>query len=65
MPENVLCLCPTCHVRFDRYAVAVGEDDALLGLPGTLRRHKKHAVADEYLAYHRDLFLAAQDARAA
>ena len=65
VPENVLCLCPTCHVRFDRYAVSVGEGDEVLGLRGTLRRHKNHAVADEYLAYHRDLFLAAQDARAA
>ena len=54
VPENLLCLCPNCHVRFDLGAVAVADDGTLLGLPGTLRTVRGHRVDAAHLAYHRD-----------
>ncbi|MDJ0365461.1 YDG/SRA domain-containing protein [Hymenobacter sp. H14-R3] len=53
---NVLCLCPNHHVLFDLGSFGVADNGALLGLPGQLRRHPQHAVAPEFLAYHRAHF---------
>lgn len=58
-PGNVLCLCPNCHVRFDFGAWTVGEDGALVGLPGRLRTHPRHPLDAACLAYHRDVLFAA------
>jgi predicted restriction endonuclease len=55
--ENVLCLCPNCHVLFDFGALVVQEDHSLLlnGQPhGNLRVHPNHQVDGKYLAHHRE-----------
>ncbi|WP_328605383.1 HNH endonuclease [Amycolatopsis sp. NBC_00345] len=55
--ENVLCLCPNCHVLFDFGALIVQPDHSLSlnGQPfGHLRAHPQHQVDDKYLAHHRE-----------
>jgi hypothetical protein len=58
-PDNILCLCPTCHVRFDSGAITISDDlvveDCLLGEPvGPLLVEASHAIERANLAYHRD-----------
>lgn len=57
-PENVLCLCPNCHVRFDAGAIALNDDfevvDQLSGqVLGRVRTAPGHAVAVRFVDYHR------------
>ena len=59
--DNLLCLCPNCHVLFDLGAVSVNADGELLGRFGSLRRHRKHALAAEHLQYHREHIYAEQE----
>ena len=54
--ENVLCLCPNHHVLFDLGSFGVADDGLLLGIPGTLRLHKKHVLNPAFLAYQRSHF---------
>ena len=54
--ENVLCLCPNHHVLFDLGSFGVADDGQLLGLPGSLRLHKKHLINPIFLAYQRTHF---------
>ncbi|MGW5715864.1 YDG/SRA domain-containing protein [Amycolatopsis sp. NPDC003865] len=56
--SNVLCLCPNCHVQFDRGAVVIASDRTVLreGTPaGRLREHADHVIADEFIDYHRSV----------
>jgi len=56
-PENILCLCPNCHVLFDGWAFTIEDDGSLLGvLDGSLNELDTHMVNREYLRYHRRLF---------
>ncbi|MEV4051020.1 YDG/SRA domain-containing protein [Amycolatopsis sp. NPDC049688] len=58
LTSNVLCLCPNCHVQFDRGAVVIAPDRTVLreGAPvGRLRELPGHGIDDEFLTYHRDL----------
>lgn len=60
-PENVLCLCPTDHVRLDRGALTIEDDLSLWDLindgpAGTLTMTQPHAIDVAHLAFHRDLF---------
>lgn len=41
--ENIICVCPTCHVLFDYSVVPIK--------PGTLREHK-HPLSKDSIAYH-------------
>jgi predicted restriction endonuclease len=53
---NVLCLCPNCHVQFDRGVVTINADRTVMrdGVPeGTLREHELHQIDEKYLEYHR------------
>jgi putative restriction endonuclease len=53
---NLLCLCPSCHVRFDLGALIIHDDHSLWlnGQPyGKLRTHPRHRVDPKYLAQHR------------
>ncbi len=58
--ENVLCLCPNCHVRFDRLVVSVDEKGRITHhnsqyrVPEqTLRTVKDHVISTQYLREHR------------
>lgn len=56
-PDNILCLCPNCHVLFDGWAFTIEDDGTLLGaLNGSLKELDTHGVNREYLDYHRRLF---------
>jgi putative restriction endonuclease len=59
--ENVLCLCPTDHVRLDYGAIVIADDlsvrSVISGEPERkLRVSPKHPVSVEHLRYHRQLF---------
>jgi 5-methylcytosine-specific restriction endonuclease McrA len=68
---NILCLCPTCHVRLDIGAIAVAEDGSVLvraDLSGArllpkLTVKDGHRVHPEYLRYHRTYWEQAVPAR--
>ncbi len=55
--DNVLCLCPNDHVRFDNGAIAVLSSWEVIRpdghSEGVLRQQKKHRIDQEHLAYHR------------
>ena len=55
--DNILCLCPNCHVLFDGWAFAIEDDGSLIGaLSGQLNELETHEVNRDYLDYHRRLF---------
>ena len=63
--DNILCLCPNCHVRLDFGAIVIADDLAILdattlvrasGLRTHLRIDPRHPIEPEYLRYHRGLF---------
>jgi len=55
--DNILCLCPNCHVLFDGWAFAIEDDGSLIGaLGGSLFEREDHTVNREYLRYHRRLY---------
>jgi putative restriction endonuclease len=59
--ENVLCLCPNDHVRFDHGALYLTDTlvvtDAIASTElGRLRLVKSHPIELRYVAYHRGLF---------
>ncbi|MER6916523.1 HNH endonuclease [Streptomyces sp. NPDC000594] len=56
--ENVLCLCPNCHIRFDRGARFLTDDlrviDHVSGKDlGPLRVHPRHRIRLAYVQRHR------------
>ena len=59
--ENVLCLCPNDHVRFDYGEIVILEDLTIVGLSGdnqgVLKIADGHTIAKEYLGYHRERFM--------
>jgi putative restriction endonuclease len=58
---NILCMCANHHVLFDRGAFSVADDRKLIGIDGNLISVRGHTVGDEFLAYHRDHYLALVD----
>ncbi len=62
-PDNILCLCPNCHILFDGWAFSIEDDGTLLGaLNGSLTEVETHAVNREHLSYHRRLYRDANSA---
>ena len=66
--DNLLCLCPNCHVRFDRLALHVGSDGAVTdtidgSTSGHLRRNKTHRIGEHHLSAHRERCLLSQRSR--
>jgi predicted restriction endonuclease len=64
-PDNLLCLCPNCHVRLDYGAMVIDPDltvrDTTTQVPiGYLRIHPQHPINPTFLAYHRNLFTTEQ-----
>jgi putative restriction endonuclease len=53
IPENILCLCPNCHVLFDELAIWINDDLSIQGIDRFLRVHPQHAIASGVLQYHR------------
>ena len=58
-PDNVLCLCPNCHVRFDAGVLSITSAfeviDRLSGVSvGPLRLVGSLQPAEHHLRYHRD-----------
>jgi putative restriction endonuclease len=55
--DNILCLCPNCHVLFDGWAFSIEDDGTLVGaLKGTLTELETHTVDRNCLRYHRRLY---------
>ncbi|MEV8374366.1 YDG/SRA domain-containing protein [Kribbella sp. NPDC056861] len=56
VPDNVLCLCPNCHVLFDFGAVSVSDDLVVTHPDGDkpLISHPKHPTNLEHFRYHRE-----------
>jgi putative restriction endonuclease len=59
--SNVLCLCPTDHVRFDGGGIVVDDelnviDQSSGEVVGPLHVHPKHQLEMEMLRYHREQF---------
>ena len=62
--DNILCLCPNCHVLFDGWAFAIEDDGTIIGaLSGTLNEIEAHDVNREHLAYHRHMYFEVAGAR--
>ena len=52
-PENILCLCPNCHVLFDELALWISDDLFIEGRNNSLRVDPRHAISVEMLRGHR------------
>ena len=62
--DNILCLCPNCHVLFEGWAFAIEDDGTIIGaLSGTLNEIKAHTINRDHLAYHRHMYDEVADAR--
>ena len=53
--DNLLCLCPNCHVLFDSGAIAVSISGELINMEGQMATVKDHQPNPEYLNYHREM----------
>lgn len=56
--DNMLCLCPNCHVLFDGHALTIRSDGTtvLLGKPtGRLKLAASHQLNYEHLAYQQQI----------
>ncbi|MFI0504768.1 HNH endonuclease [Streptomyces albogriseolus] len=58
--QNLLCLCPNCHILFDGLEIYVDSDGLVRGTrggrdPRPLRRAPGHPVEEAHIAYHRSL----------
>ncbi|MEV7849562.1 YDG/SRA domain-containing protein [Streptomyces sp. NPDC088183] len=55
--DNVLCLCPNCHVKLDAGAIVVEDDLTVVenGVPAVpLRTHPQHTLSLECIRSHRE-----------
>lgn len=52
--DNVLCLCPNCHVLLDEGALWIEDNLSIGGKNGKVRTHKDHKISLEYIQYHRE-----------
>jgi putative restriction endonuclease len=59
--ENLLCLCPNDHVRFDSGALVISDTlqvhDRVTRKVVALRTRPDHRLSANHLAYHRDLYI--------
>ncbi|MFI1957184.1 HNH endonuclease [Streptomyces althioticus] len=58
--QNLLCLCPNCHILFDGLEIYVDSDGHVRGTrddraPRPLRRDPGHPMDEAHIAYHRTL----------
>lgn len=52
--ENLLCLCPNCHVLFDFGGIAIDSDHTVIGLGVKLTIHRMHHIGQQFVQYHRE-----------
>ena len=52
--DNILCLCPNCHVIFDSGGFVIANDYTLVGQKGQLRMVAQHNLSQQCLDYRRD-----------
>jgi len=52
--ENLLCLCPNCHVLFDLGAITVEDDGRVSSTGEPLHRVRGHVPDPAFLRYHRE-----------
>ena len=52
-PENMLCLCPNCHILLRIGGVGIADNFELIGRPGTLYVDFRHRINVEHLRYRR------------
>lgn len=58
-PDNLLCLCPNCHVLFDNGEIVVNDNLSIVTKypnRGVLRVAEGHLISRDNLRYHRELF---------
>ncbi|MFE8968274.1 HNH endonuclease [Streptomyces albogriseolus] len=58
LTENLLCLCPNCHVRFDGGALVLTDDLTVVDtvkdrLGAKLKRHQWHYINPDHVRHHR------------
>jgi putative restriction endonuclease len=53
IPENILCLCPNCHVLFDELALWINDDFSVGGRCNFLRVDARHVISRAALREHR------------
>ena len=58
LTENLLCLCPNCHVRFDGGAYVLTDDLTIIDtvkdrLGAKLKRHQWHYINSDHVRHHR------------
>ena len=52
-PENMLCVCPNCHILLSIGGVGIGDDFGLIGRPGRLYVDFRHRINIEHVRYRR------------
>ncbi|KOV22240.1 hypothetical protein ADK58_28110 [Streptomyces sp. XY152] len=58
LTENLLCLCPNCHVLFDAGAYVLTDDLGVVDtvthrLQAELKRHQWHYINPDHVRHHR------------
>lgn len=53
--ENILCLCPNCHVLLDMYALSIQNDMYIPETGKKLTLRSDHIISSDYLTYRRQL----------
>lgn len=52
--DNMLCLCPNCHVLFDEHAIWIDDNFKIMGaVTGELSVKSNHGIKVSHLTYHR------------
>lgn len=54
--DNILCLCPNHHVKFDFGGFAILDNFELIGESGFLTVNSNHKLNKEFIIYHREHF---------
>lgn len=54
--DNVLCLCPNCHVTFDKGGWTIGEGAMILPDGKPLTTHRRHSISPDSVNYRFRMF---------
>jgi putative restriction endonuclease len=56
IPDNVLCLCPNCHVLLDEGAIWISDDLRVMPANFPLNVHSSHQISADSIRHHRSMF---------